>query len=160
MTRINNIGRNTPSIIKKPVNAVKNICVYTYNIAPRTVNAVKTGRANGEKIAKEKGYGSVGTFLNKHLESFRELGRNMEPLELPVVLSALAIPLTPVGGSPLAFLAGCVLVTPIFIKKLIKKELTGQDIKEFLHNMTQKNFIKLEHISKTDGLKKALHNPS
>lgn len=130
--------------LSKPVNVVKNLCKYTYNIAPRSYKTVQIGLANGAKIAKEKNLGKIGTIARKGTEVIKSVSKDLKPIELPVVLSALALPFTPVGGSVVAFAAGCVLAMPSMIKKLLTKELTFTQIREFMHNMGKKDYIKLD----------------
>lgn len=128
--------------IKIPVYATKNLLNYTYNSIPRTTRIIKRGKENGKKIADEKNYGRIKSFFTKSVQVCKSLGKESNPLELPVILSVLALPVTPVGGSPIAFCIGCVLVTPVIIKKLITKELKFGDIKEFAKNMCTKDYIK------------------
>ena len=130
--------------LAKPVNVVKNVCNYTYNILPRSYKTVQTGIQNGAKIAEERNLNKFRTFFKKSKEGAKALSKEFKPLEIPVVLSALALPTTPVGGSPIAFGVGCIIALPVFVKQLVKKELTFKQISEFLHNMSKKDFIKLD----------------
>lgn len=137
--------------LSRPANVVKNLCVYTYNIAPRSYNTVRTGLKNGTKIAEEKNLGKIGTFARKSTEVVKSVSKDIKPIELPLVLSALALPLTPMGGSVVAFGVGCVLAAPSIIIKIATRELTLNQIGKFMHNLGEKDFIKLD-----DGIKETV----
>ena len=130
--------------VSRPVNVVKNLCKYTYNAAPRSVRIVRAGLENGAKIAEERNFGKIRTFIKKTTCVIKSVCKEIKPVEYPVLLSAIAIPLTPMGGSVVAFGAGCVLAMPAIIKQLVKGELTFSDICEFLRNMGKKDFIELD----------------
>lgn len=144
--KVNNLSPKIARICK-PIstgkNVIVNVCNYTYNVAPRIVDSVKSGRIIAEEISNGNNHGRVKRFFLKRKEVTKSIFRNMNIFEVPVILSALAIPTTPPGGSPLAFVAGCLLISPIFIKKLATKELTFDDIKTFMQNLGKKDYIEI-----------------
>lgn len=125
-------------------NIVRNICNYTCNVAPRTYMDAKAGRRIGEKVAKIKNHGSLMTCADKHLYAARSVLKGISPIEIPVILSALAIPTPVMFLSPVAFVAGGILISPIILKKIACGELSSDDIKKFFKNMKQKDFIPLD----------------
>ena len=135
---------NKPTLraFSKPVNIVRNLCRYTYNVAPRSYRTFCSGLDNGTRIAKEKNLGKLDTLARKSKEIIKALSKEINPIELPVVLSAIALPVTPVGGSVVAFGIGCILALPSLIKKLVIRELTFKDIGKFMHNMSKKDYVK------------------
>ncbi len=126
-----------------PVNIVRNICNYTCNIAPRTIQDATTGRQIGEKVAKIKNHGKFMTFADKRIYSTKNVLKGISPVEIPFILSALAIPTPIIFLSPAAFVAGGILISPIILKKIISGELPLSEIKKIMNNMKQKDYIKL-----------------
>ena len=127
-----------------PVNVVRNVCNYTYNKIPESKQLCSEGIKYGKEQSQLYDYNKFRTFCIKVKETSRYIYKNTNPIDIPVILSAIAIPTTPVFGSPIAFAIGCIIASPTLIKKVKNKEITTQSIRELTKNLTKKDYIPLD----------------